>query len=101
MADSININPTKGAAEFPNTVINDSPNSHTHTLSSSSSTSLQSIGVTSSSAVPIVNIIPSNTSTMTSSTHLGDLPSIKGLKICCIGAGYVGGPTMAMIAQSK
>lgn len=28
------------------------------------------------------------------------LPSIDGLEICCIGAGYVGGPTMAMIAKS-
>jgi len=24
---------------------------------------------------------------------------IKGKKICCIGAGYVGGPTMAVIAE--
>ena len=29
------------------------------------------------------------------------LPNVDGLKICCIGAGYVGGPTMAMIAKSK
>jgi hypothetical protein len=27
------------------------------------------------------------------------LPSIDGLEICCIGAGYVGGPTMAVIAK--
>lgn len=27
------------------------------------------------------------------------LPDVKGLKICCMGAGYVGGPTMAMIAS--
>ena len=26
--------------------------------------------------------------------------TIDGLKICCIGAGYVGGPTMAMIAKN-
>ena len=25
--------------------------------------------------------------------------SIDGLKICCIGAGYVGGPTMTIIAE--
>jgi hypothetical protein len=24
---------------------------------------------------------------------------VKGKKICCIGAGYVGGPTMAIIAE--
>eukprot|EP00958_Prasinococcus_capsulatus_P030370 scaffold8080_cov417-Prasinococcus_capsulatus_cf.AAC.10 len=24
---------------------------------------------------------------------------VNGLKICCVGAGYVGGPTMAMIAK--
>jgi UDPglucose 6-dehydrogenase len=28
------------------------------------------------------------------------LPPIDGLKIACIGAGYVGGPTMAVIAKS-
>ena len=28
------------------------------------------------------------------------LPAIDGLRICCIGAGYVGGPTMAVIAKS-
>jgi UDPglucose 6-dehydrogenase len=25
--------------------------------------------------------------------------SVSGIRICCIGAGYVGGPTMAMIAS--
>jgi hypothetical protein len=30
---------------------------------------------------------------------LPSLPKIDGLKICCIGAGYVGGPTMAVIAK--
>jgi hypothetical protein len=30
----------------------------------------------------------------------GELPSVAGVKIACIGAGYVGGPTMAMIAKS-
>ena len=27
------------------------------------------------------------------------LPNVDGFKICCIGAGYVGGPTMAVIAK--
>jgi UDPglucose 6-dehydrogenase len=34
---------------------------------------------------------------MTSSTQLLSTPTIR--KICCIGAGYVGGPTMAVIAD--
>jgi hypothetical protein len=34
------------------------------------------------------------------SEDFGALPPIDGMKICCLGAGYVGGPTMAMIAKS-
>lgn len=40
----------------------------------------------------------SDEATQQSLVHIGNLPSIDGLKITCIGAGYVGGPTMAMIA---
>ena len=29
---------------------------------------------------------------------MDDLPSVAGLRVVCMGAGYVGGPTMAMIA---
>ena len=29
------------------------------------------------------------------------LPKVDGLRICCIGAGYVGSPTGAMIAYSE
>ena len=31
--------------------------------------------------------------------NLSDLSPIKIRKICCIGAGYVGGPTMSVIAD--
>jgi hypothetical protein len=44
---------------------------------------------------------PSSPSTkMTvASEEFADLPPVAGIKICCLGAGYVGGPTMAMIAK--
>jgi len=34
-----------------------------------------------------------------SETKTETLPNMDGFKICCIGAGYVGGPTMAVIAK--
>lgn len=43
---------------------------------------------------------PSDTPKLRDSTTFGQLPVVDGIKICCIGAGYVGGPTMAMIASS-
>lgn len=30
----------------------------------------------------------------------GPLPTVAGLNVVCIGAGYVGGPTMAVIARN-
>jgi hypothetical protein len=33
-------------------------------------------------------------------TVAGPLPAVKGLNVVCIGAGYVGGPTMAVIARN-
>lgn len=48
-----------------------------------------------------------NVSTASQTLPTGALPvrrptmpvDVNGLKICCVGAGYVGGPTMAMIAK--
>ena len=33
------------------------------------------------------------------SSSAAPLPDLDGFKICCVGAGYVGGPTMAVIAK--
>ena len=43
---------------------------------------------------------PRLVSTADPAFHLIDSIKLDGLKIVCIGAGYVGGPTMAIIAQS-
>lgn len=86
----LNVNPLKGAAEFPKTMeCSTSPNAH----SRSPSMMIDGEGSTTSSSLV-------GSSIMNTGNHLGNLPSIKGLKVCCIGAGYVGGPTMAMIAKS-